>query len=130
MPLDTSYLKPEMMHAEIRLANPESYVRLLHAFESIHNLFSHDRDLITFFNDDDGMSLRVNASVSYVSFGPASADESARRWTENIDIGEILSLLLHFMRRDYTRLQEYRWWSDSLPDELLGDDVSGGPDGA
>jgi hypothetical protein len=129
MPLDTSYLKTDMMHAEIRLANPESYVRLLHAFEAIHNLFSHDRDLITFFNDDDEMSLQVNASVGHVSFGPAAADESDRRWTENIDIGDILGLLLQFMRRDYVGLEAYRWMSDGPDEELTDDAESGGPTG-
>jgi hypothetical protein len=48
------------MHAEIRLDNPASYVRLLHAFEAIHDGFSHDHDVITFFNDDDGMNLRID----------------------------------------------------------------------
>ncbi len=56
MPLDISYIMPEMMRAEIHLEDPESYVRLLHGFWATHNLFSHDRDLITFFNDD-GMSF-------------------------------------------------------------------------
>jgi hypothetical protein len=118
MPLNTSYLKSEMMHAEIRLANPESYMRLLHAFEAIHNSFSHDSDLISFFNDDDGMSLRLNANINHVSFGPIAADENDRRWTENIPIGAILSLLLQFMRRDYAGLEAYPWMSDEFGDEL------------
>jgi hypothetical protein len=119
-----------MMHAEIRLDNPASYVRLLHAFEAIHDGFSHDHDVITFFNDDDGMSLRIDASVSYVSFGPASADENARRWTENIGFTEIRLLLLHFMQRDYARLEAYRWMSDEAADNLPGDPGSDAPDGA
>jgi hypothetical protein len=60
-------------------------------------------------------------SVSHVSFGPASADENARRWTENIGIGEILSLLLQFMERDYERLEAYPWASDEPADEPPGD---------
>jgi alkylated DNA repair dioxygenase AlkB len=60
MPLNINYVTPKMMHAEIRLANPESYVRLLHAFEAVHNTFSHDHDIITFYNDDDGMSLHLD----------------------------------------------------------------------
>ncbi len=32
-----------------------------------------------FFNDDDGMSLHVDASVGYVSFKLASAAEHDRR---------------------------------------------------
>lgn len=129
MPLHWSYLKPEMMRVEIRLANPAAYVRLLHAFAAVHDNFSHDRDLITFFNDD-GMSLHVNASVSYVSFGPTSADESDRRWTENIGMGEVLSLLLHFMQRDYPRLETYCWKSDGPWEEVPEGPESGGPAGA
>jgi hypothetical protein len=109
-----TYLKPEMMHVEIRLANPAAYVRLLHAFEAVHDGFSHDPDLITFFNDDDGMSLRIDASVGHVSFGLTSADESDRRWTENIGMGEVLFLLLHFLQRDYPPLETYRWMSEEL----------------
>jgi hypothetical protein len=130
MPLHWSYLKAGMMHAEIRLDNPASYVRLLHAFEAIHNGFSHDHDVITFFNDDDGMSLRIDSSVSYVSFGPASADEDARRWTENIGFTEILSLLLHFMQRDYARLEGYRWMSDEAAEERSDDSEADVSDGA
>jgi hypothetical protein len=131
MPFHVSYLKPEMMHAEIRLADPASYVRLLHAFKTIHDTFSHDRDLITFFNDDDAMSFHLNASVNYVSFGPTSADESERRWTENIGIGEILHLLLSFMQRDYAALEAYRWLSDGAwEDETAGPGQGGDPAGA
>lgn len=130
MPLNWSYLKPEMMRAEVRLANPAAYVRLLHAFAAVHDNFSHDRDLITFFNDDDGMSLQLNAGVSYVSFGPTSADERDRRWTENIGMGEVLSLLLLFMQRDYARLENYHWLSDGPRDEAPGDPESSGTAGA
>jgi hypothetical protein len=95
------------MRAEVHLEDPQSYVRLLHGFWATHNPFSHDRDRITFVHDDDGVSLELDAGISHVSFGPAVGDSDRRAWAENLHAGDVVLLLLQFMRRDYARIEEH-----------------------
>ena len=84
------------------------YVNLLFSLLAVHNLQSHDADVIT-FRRDDGFTLEVDLSVHYVSFGKESDPQEDRMWDANVDVGVIEQLVLAFIDERDDEIRKHQW---------------------
>ena len=64
------------------------YVNLLFSLLAVHDLESHDADVIT-FRRDDGFTLEIDLSVYHISIGKESDPAEDRMWDTNVDTGVI-----------------------------------------
>ena len=97
-----------MKYATIEMAEKTSYLNLLHAFFALQSRSSYDRNTIT-FQREDGLTLHINFSLNFLSFGLKDKAEEGRFWTENISIGTMDELLHLFIYNQDDALGGFNW---------------------
>ena len=84
------------------------YLNLLFSLLAVHDLESHDADVIT-FRRDDGFTFEIDLSVHHISFGRETDPAEHRMWDANVDAGVIEQLVLAFIDERDDEIRKHQW---------------------